>query len=142
MHEKDVYQVSNPDDPAFVDLVDLVKSQAGVPNTRNWEQKVHDKCRGLIKTSTRAWKRDGLLVARNNLTRKTEVFQYLWDCAIQAAQVSYLAAQSINRTFPRGEPGSTASLIDFDSMTGAGWNPEDSHSEKVLIYPPTNIRSC
>jgi hypothetical protein len=142
MHEKNLYQVSNLDDPTFVDLVDLVKSQAGVPNTRNWEQKVPDKCRGLINTSTRTWKRDGLLVARSNLTRKTEVFQYLWDCAIQAARVSYLAAQSINRIFPRGEPGNTASLVDFDSMTGAGWSPEDSHSKKVLIYPPINMRSC
>jgi hypothetical protein len=125
-----------------VDLVDLVKSQAGVPNTRNWEQKVPDKCRGLINTSTRTWKRDGLLVARSNLTRKTEVFQYLWDCAIQAARVSYLAAEPINRIFPRGEPGNTASLVDFDSMTGAAWSPEDSHSKKVLIYPPINMRSC
>ena len=137
-----MYKVSNPDDPAFVDLVDLVKSQAGVPNTRNWEQKVLDKCRGLINTSTRTWKLDGLLVSRNNLTRKAEVFQYLWHCAIQAARVSRLAGKSIERTFPRGEPGNATSLVDFDSMTRAGWSPEDSHSRKVLIYPPIDIRSC
>jgi len=142
MHEKNLYQISNPDDPAFVDLVDLVKSQAGVPNTRNWEQKVPDKCRGLINTSTRTWIRDGLLVAHNNLISKAEGFQYLWDCAIQATQVSYLVAHSIDRTFPRSEPGNIASLVEFDSMTGAGWSPEDSHSEKVLIYPPINTRLC
>jgi hypothetical protein len=140
MHEKNLYEVSNPDDSAFVDLVNLVKSQAGVPNTRNWEQKVPDKCRGLINISTRTWKRDGLLVAHNNLISKAEVFQSLWDCAIQATQVSYLVAQSIDRTFPRSEPGNIASLVDFDPMTGAGWSPEDSHSEKVLIYPPINMR--
>lgn len=142
MHERNLYQVSNPDDPIFAELVDLVKSQAGVPNTRNWEQKVPDKCRGLINSSTRTWKRDGLLVARNNLTRKTEVFQYLWDCAIQAARVSHLAAQSTERTSPRGGPGNTAGSVDFDSMTGAGGSPEDSHSRKVLIYPPMKMRSC
>jgi hypothetical protein len=142
MHERNLYQVTNPDDPALVNLVDLVKSQARVPNTRNWEQKVPDKCRGLINTSTRTWKRDGLLVTRNNFTRKTEVFQYLWDCAIQAARVSHLAAQSNERTFPRDEPRNTASSVDFDSVTAIEWSPEDSHPRKVLIYFPMNMRSC
>jgi hypothetical protein len=142
MHEKNLYQASNLDDFVFVNLVDLVKSQAGVPNTRNWEQKVPDKCRGLIKTSTRTWKRDGLLVARNNLTRKSEVFQNLWDLAIQAARESHLAAQSIKRTFPRGEPRNIASSVGFDSMAGAGWSPEDSRSRKVFIFPLINMRSC
>jgi hypothetical protein len=142
MHEKNLYQVSNLDDPIFVDLVDLVKSQAGVPNTRNWEQKVPDKCRSLINTSTRAWKRDGLLVTHNNLTRKSEVFQYLWDCAIHVARVSDLAAQPpMQRAFPRGEPGNTASSVVFDSMTGAGWSSENTHSRKVMIYL-IDMRSC
>lgn len=142
MHERNLYQVSNTDDPIFAELVDLVKSQAGVPNTRNWEQKVPDKCRGLINTSTKTWKRDGLLVARNNSTRKTEIFQYLWDCAVQSARVSHLAAQSTNRTFPRGRPRNTAGSVDSDSITGAGGNQEDSHSRKVLIYPHVKMRSC
>jgi hypothetical protein len=142
MHEKNLYQVSNPDDPVFVEMVELVKSQAGVPNTRNWEQKVHDKCRDLINTSTRTWKRDGLLVARNNVTWKTGVFQYLWDCAIQAAHVSIVAAQSIERTLPRGEPSNSASSVNLDSMTGSGWRPDDNQSRKVLIYLPLNMRSC
>lgn len=142
MHEKNLYQVNNLYDPAFVTLVDLVKSQAGVPNTRNWEQKAPDKCRGLINASTRSWERDGFLVTHCNLTRKTEVFQYLWDCATQAAQVSYSTAQSIDRAFPRGEPVNTANLVDFDLMTRAGWSLGDSHSGKVLIYPPIKMRSC
>lgn len=142
MHEKNLYQFSNPDDPAFVGLVELVKSQAGVPNTRNWEQKVLDKCRDLINTSTRIWIRDGLLVTRNNVTWKTGVFQYLWDCAIEAARMSLLAAQSIERTLPRGEPWNTAVSVNLDSMTESGWRPEDSPSRKVLIYPPLNMRSC
>jgi hypothetical protein len=142
MHERNLYQVSNPDDPVFVEVVELVKSQAGVPNTRNWEQKVHDKCRDLINTSTRAWKRDGLLAARNNATWKTGVFQYLWDCAVQATRVSLLAAQSIERTLPRGEPRNTDSSGNLDSMTESGWRPEDSQSRKVLIFLLLNMRSC
>jgi len=131
MHEKNLYQVSTSDDPVFVNLVDLVKSQAGVPITRNWEQKVPDKCRGLIATSTKIWKRDGLLVTRNNVTRKTEVFQYLWDRAIKAARGRHLAAaaaQSLERVFPGIDLGDTSSL----SRLG---------SRKVLIYPPINMRS-
>jgi hypothetical protein len=87
MHYHNLYQVTNPDDPLFADLVNLVKSEAGVPKTRNWEQKVPGKCRVLIDTSTRAWKKDGLLVVRNNVTTKCDTFQYLWDCAIHAAQI-------------------------------------------------------
>lgn len=131
MHEKNLYQVSTSDDPVFIDLVDLVKSQAGVPITRNWEQKVPDKCRGLIATSTKIWKRDGLLVARNNVTRKTEVFQYLWDRAIHAAHVRRLAAaeaQVFEPIYSGFGQGDTASL------GGLG-------SRKVLIYPPISMKS-
>jgi hypothetical protein len=132
MHEKNLYQVSNPDDTVFVDLVDMVKSLAGVPNTRNWEQKVPDNCRSLISTSTKTWEWDGLLFTQKNLTRKTEVFQYLWDCAIQAARVSHSTAQSIERNFPRVEPVNTAGSVDFDLMNKARWNPKNSHSRKFF----------
>lgn len=142
MHRTNLYQVTNTNDPAFVNLVNLVKSQVVVPNTRNWQQKVPEKCRALINTSTETWKQDGLLVTRNNLTRKSEVFQYLWDCAIKAARVSYSVAQSIERPFPRGELGKNTSSIDVDSMARTGLTPEDSCSRKVSIYPPINMRSC
>jgi len=142
MHEENLYQVSNPDDPTFVELVNLVKSQAGVPNTRNWEHKVPDKCRSLINTSTRTWKRDGLLVTRNNSTRKSEAFQYIWDRAILVARMSHTSAQPMQCAFPRGEPGKTASSVDIDSMTGAGWSPESTRSQKVLICSLINMTSC
>ena len=88
-------------------LVELVKSHAGLPNTRNWEQKVPDKCKALIATSTKIWKRDGLLVTRYTVIRKSDVFQHLWDCAIQAASMTW----SIGQTFPGSELGSSASLV-------------------------------
>jgi hypothetical protein len=125
-----------------VDLVDLVKSQAGVPNTRNWEQKVPDKCRGLINTSTRTWKLDGLLITRNNLTRKSEIFQYLWDSAVQAARESRLPAPSSERAFPRAESGNMASSVDLVSGPRAGGSPEDNHSRKVLTYLPMTTKLC
>ncbi len=126
MHEKNLYQVSNLYDPVFVDLVDLVKTQARVPTTRNWEQKVPDKCRELINTSTRTWKRDGLLITRNHLTRKTDIFQYLWKCATQAAQPSSSATQSFNRDFDQ-----------LHSITRARRDSEDGHSKKVLSCRPS-----
>jgi hypothetical protein len=71
---------------------------------------------GLINTSTKIWKRDGLLVTRNGVTRKTEGFQHLWDDAIQAACVSHLEAQSIEETFPGNElKDPPDSLVDFNS---------------------------
>jgi hypothetical protein len=142
MHDKNLYQVTDPSDPVFVYLVNLVKSQAGVPNTRNWEQKVPAKCKALINTSTQIWKRDGLLVTQDNLTRKSEVFQYIWHCAVQAAWLSYSAARSVELTLARGEPENTTSLVDVDSMTGIGSTPEDCHSRKVFIYLPVRIGSC
>jgi hypothetical protein len=135
MHEKNLYHVRNSDDPAFVDLVDLVKSQAGVRNTRKWDQKVLDKCRSLIDASANAWKRDGLLVVCNNLTKKTEAFQYYWNCAKQVAHLN-------DQSFPRDEPGDTDVMNNFDSMARPRGRREDGHSEKVLVHPLINIRPC
>ena len=100
MHEKNLYKVRVSDDPTFKGLVELVKSHAGVPNTRNWEQKVIDKCRSLIIRSERIWKRDGLLVTSYNLTKKSKIFQYYWDCEIRVNQVTHPPAQPMQEDAP------------------------------------------
>jgi hypothetical protein len=134
MHENNLYQVDNPDDPLFVGLVDLVKSQAGLPSTRNWEQKMPWKCRDLVYRSTRTWKKDGLLVTRNNLTKKRQLFQSLWDRAIEEAE-------AIERSSPSGEPRDRSPLVDpdFDQVDQIGWGQKDTHPQKVSIDCPTNM---
>jgi hypothetical protein len=138
MHDKNLYQATsiyaNLFQPNFLKLVSLIKSHTGVPNTRNSEQKIQDRCMDFINTSARTWELDGLLVTRNNVRRKSEVFQHLWDSEIQAARVSYDAAQSIERAFPRDNSGNAASSVDLDSMTGATKARQESSLRKVLIY--------
>jgi hypothetical protein len=138
MHDKNLYQATsiyaNLFQPNFLKLVSLIKPHTGVPSTRNSEQNIQDRCIDFINTSARTWELDGLLVTLNNVRRKSEVFQYLWDSAIQAARVSYEAAQSIERAFPRDNLGNAASSINLDSMTGTARPGQDSSLRKVLIY--------
>jgi len=87
----------------------------------------------LIKASTKTWRRDGLLVTRNGWTRKTEVFEHLWDSAVETFRVRashFLVAQSLERSIRRGGPGNKASSVDFDSTTAPEWSPDDRHSRK------------
>jgi hypothetical protein len=136
MHHHDLYQVTNINDPIFVDLVNLVKSEAGVPNTRNWEHKVPAKCTDLINMSTRAWKRDGLLVTHNNVIMKSPPFQYLWDCAVQAAQVSSSTGLSAEQNLPFSSPENEARSIDCSSVNRAAEALEGSYAHKVVIFRP------
>lgn len=144
MHHKNLYQATgkyaNLFQPNFLNLVSSIKSHTGVPSTRNSEQKVQDRCMDFIDTSARTWELDGLLVTRNNVRRKSEVFQYLWDSAIQEARVSYDSAQSIEQAFPRDDSGNTVSSVDLDSMTKTTKSGQESSLRKVLIHPSTNMR--
>jgi hypothetical protein len=123
-----------------MELVNLLKSHAGLPNTRNWEQKISDKCMVLINTSARAWEQDGLLVNNDICLRKSDVFQYLWESAIQAAQMTYAAAQSIEQAFQSDESGKTTGSVNIDLMTGTTIAGQDSYSRKVLVSSPMNMR--
>jgi hypothetical protein len=138
MHDKNLYQATsiyaNLFQPNFLKLVSLIKPHTGVPSTRNSEQKVQERCMDFINTSARTWELDGLLVTRNNTRKKSEVFQKLWDCAIQAARVSYEAAQTMERAFPRNNSRYPASSVDVDSMTGNPKAGQQSSLRKVLIY--------
>jgi len=132
MHHNNLYQVTNFDDPVFVNLVNLVKSEAGVPNTRNWEHKVPSKCEALINTSTKAWERDGILVARNKVIMKSPLFQYLWDCTVQAAQVSSSTYASAEQNPLVGKPGNEASSASSDSVTPTAKTSENNCARKVV----------
>ena len=136
MHHHDLYQVTNINDPIFVDLVNLIKSEAGVPNTRNWEHKVPAKCTDLINTSTRAWKRDGLLVTHNNVIVKSPLFQHLWDRAVQEAKASSSTDLSVEQNPTLSGFENEARLIDCNSVNKMGGALEGSHAHKVVISCP------
>jgi hypothetical protein len=131
MHHHDLYQVRNVNDPIFVDLVNLVKSEAGVPNTRNWEHKVPSKCISLIDMSTRAWKRDGILVTRNNVITKSRLFQYLWNSAVQAALLNNSASLPAGQNLPLSSLENDSNSIECDSVNGAAGPSGDSYARKV-----------
>jgi hypothetical protein len=103
---------------------------------------VPGKCRALIETSTSAWKKDGLLVVRNNVTTKCDTFQYFWHCAIQAAQASYAASHPMERAVPRAGLGDATSSVDGGLMTVNAGASEDCYSRKVLIHPPRTPTIC
>ena len=74
-----------------MDLVGLLISNAGLPNTRDLNEKACHKCISFLEASTKAWVKIGLLVTNNGNLVKCPSLQQLWDKyfgEFQASQVS------------------------------------------------------
>jgi hypothetical protein len=132
MHHKDLYQVSSLTDPAFVDLINLVKTEVRVPNTRNWENKVPEKCKTLINTSAEDWERDGILVKGNNMRLKSHLFKVLWDCEVHAAQGRLSTEVPARQISP--SPANQASSVNGDTIDVESYKVCHPLSQYMISY--------
>jgi len=77
MISHDLYHVCESNTRLFTQLVSLLGSNAGLPETAELIVKVIQRCKSLIDASASTWKEQGLLVGNGKLLRKSESFKRL-----------------------------------------------------------------
>ena len=82
MHHRELYQVDDPTEKNFVELVKFIRSTSRLPNTQLQCRRLINKCKECIKNSVETWKHNGVVLTKRGLTRdktkKSSIFSNFW----------------------------------------------------------------
>jgi hypothetical protein len=77
MISHDLYHVCEPNTKLFTELVSLLGSNAGLPDTEELIAKVIQRCKSVIDASASTWKEQEVLVGNGKFLRKSASFKRL-----------------------------------------------------------------
>jgi hypothetical protein len=82
MHHRELYQVDDPNEKNFVELVKFIRSTSILPNTQLERRRLINKCKECIKNSVETWKHNGMVLTirgpTRDKTKKSSIFSNLW----------------------------------------------------------------